>query len=196
MIRRLSNVASAISLLLCIATVALWVRSYRAADVWEAQRYRSYDVSSCRGTVTVEVESRYEFEETLRLVAGVKRVRRESPVAVSSRWQITHVSADPTSCWGDGSLGFAVGQPGPSTGVGDLGDFVGIESKQSYLRFPCWLAAIVSALPPTLWLGPGARRRSRLRRRCCLRCGYDLRATVDRCPECGTPIPLKAETAA
>ena len=49
-----------------------------------------------------------------------------------------------------------------------------------------------------LWqlISPAARRRKRLANGLCLRCGYDLRASAARCPECGTPVPAGHVTAA
>jgi hypothetical protein len=188
MIRHLITLAPAVALLLCAAMLALWVRSYRVADVWRAQRYRSYDLITSRGVLTVQVIRRYEFEEKLGLVWGAKRLRTERPTGFCSRWVITHDWIDPAAYGTEGSFRFALGQPGPSTGAGDLGDFVGTECKESYLRFPCWLAALIFASLPLLWWVARVRRRSLLRRGCCLHCGYDLRASKGRCPECGRPI--------
>ena len=55
------------------------------------------------------------------------------------------------------------------------------------VQVPFWLAAAATAVLPTAWLGRWWVRRRRCDRAgLCHRCGYDLRATPDRCPECGT----------
>jgi len=61
---------------------------------------------------------------------------------------------------------------------------------------PCWLLTIVTGAWPLANLTRLIYRQSRRRRRalagCCVRCGYDLRASPDRCPECGTLPEVKA----
>ena len=58
---------------------------------------------------------------------------------------------------------------------------------------PQWLLVLLTLTPPAFRLGvTQRRRRNRLRQGRCLQCGYDLRATPDRCPECGT-IPARAK---
>ena len=64
------------------------------------------------------------------------------------------------------------------------------------IAVPYWKAAAATGLLPLLNLWRIIRKRALDRRRrrigLCPRCGYDLRATPDRCPECGK-IPAEAK---
>jgi hypothetical protein len=54
-------------------------------------------------------------------------------------------------------------------------------------KLPYWLALVLTGLLPVAWVAMRAmvRRHGRFAPGFCQACGYDLRATPDRCPECG-----------
>jgi hypothetical protein len=78
---------------------------------------------------------------------------------------------------------------------------VGADPRLAYFRVltvPSWLLLTMTALLPALWsvvtVRTIRRRRLAARGHLCRKCGYDLRASVERCPECGEAIDRSAPT--
>jgi hypothetical protein len=87
--------------------------------------------------------------------------------------------------------GFAIGRT-PAIGVLAGSNRLSMFGDFYRLGIPDWLAMIgLSVLPIIAWKRHWRdRKRRRLEQGLCVACGYDLRATPERCPECGTVVGI------
>jgi hypothetical protein len=183
MTRRLFNLLTAVSLLLCVAAVALWARGPAGMRTYE---FRNVAGKGCVGYDAGGVAVAYRED------------RRAGPTAsspVSWDWPAATRDGGP---WA--AAGFLQGTVNANrqvpilSGVAVLGRLFQTPSPARYVKVPWWSLVLLTAAAPTIGLGRAVRLRRRRRRGLCLRCGYDLRATPGRCPECGHR-PAAAATA-
>jgi hypothetical protein len=75
----------------------------------------------------------------------------------------------------------------------DLAQDIGVHIYENgaLIEFPLWLPVFFAILP-VIWLYKRRREQIRSQAGHCTHCGYDLRATPERCPECGKP-QIKSE---
>ena len=187
--RRLLTIAAVLSFLLCLATFALWVRSYWVADAFECHtrnvlraRLADFQLDAARGTVRFVCRS----VDTSGYATGI---RATDPVRPTKH---TTMTGDPWAFerpwyqwrhWGCGYDRREIGR-WPNGRV--------IQTT-TCVYFPYWPAVAFTGIAPMFWLRSVLPRLFRRRRQgFCRSCGYDLRATPDRCPECGAYAPGKS----
>lgn len=181
--RRLLMLAAAMSLIVFAAVCTLWARGY-----WSPVRVAGFPVSDPRPGVRAAVHV---------------WVSRGQATVVWSEYLARYGNARPRP---EGeTFDTLVGIRGPGL-LGRMrfssGGYIMTRTQtQTWLwTSPMWAIAGATALLPAAWavIVLARRRAARLRSaNCqCVACGYDLRATRDRCPECGCVPAVELQPAA
>jgi hypothetical protein len=164
---------AAVSLLLWGLTIAIWISSY-AGDRWVPwfqPNFRSHTPN---------------FSFQVYVIRGEIHVLWFFSSSSSGWINTSYYNAIPNR------LGFAENHmprgavPAAYRGSSHLGVII----------LPVWLPFVTFTAIATLLLARLYRWRriqKRARMGLCVSCGYDLRATPDRCPECGTISPMKTQ---
>jgi predicted RNA-binding Zn-ribbon protein involved in translation (DUF1610 family) len=171
--RHFFNAIASVLFLICLFALVLWVRSYsRGEDIGINTTHHRYFIRTGGGEVGFEWslyntpvnESAFQWDLYPRRTKSPYMLRRDTFLL---------------------RRGFSFSQSTmPRVGVSNA------------LMIPMWLLVLSFLLPAliALRLGRWMRQRDRASMKKCVACGYDLRATPNRCPECGeVPAASRSE---
>jgi hypothetical protein len=163
--RYILNGLTILSLVLCVATAAFWVRSHWRGDQFGLgfpnQMY--FEIQSGNGDLVLS-EGRDNFSNGF--------------LVFRASWKMGPFWVNRVPM--DGELrfwGFSYAE-----GVWLM---QGRPTMIRWLTIPSWGALTLFTLLPSFRLYRSLRRQRAAKVGRCRKCGYDLRATPDRCPECG-----------
>lgn len=156
--RILFRLCVAAYLAICIALIVLWARSYHVGHGIACQPSARTFVSAYLSCGRLRIDGAQQVADGGRYLSHESH-RPPHPIA-------TYGARARYGIWYDGRPS-ATGRP------------------RFAMVTPVWVVALLAAVPPAWHLGLRLHRRRRQRRGCCMACGYDLRATSHRCPECG-----------
>jgi hypothetical protein len=176
--RRLFTLASALSLLLCAATVVLWVFSHRARTELEfGWRGQKCAVFADRGNIGVD--NWPEIREY-----ALSRNRRGNTLLLELRSRNSHYPQRPEDMAKVEQVRAKI-------------NALNAEVSPAYIsnRFRYWAIPFCFMVLPYVWIINFRRRQIRLRVGLCPKCRYNLTGnTTGICPECGTAISRKVQS--
>jgi hypothetical protein len=170
--RRLSTALAAISLVLIVPILLLWTRSYRQWDILgflqttSSGQMQFNALDSVKGRV---------------IIGSVRNAPRNLPHWTQDG-RLLHTRDASTITFYETTRMQRIGfdfkrSTSRRTGAG-----------QWHLTIPWWFITLLNTTVSILALTYGVRRKKQRGPGACPACGYDLRATPDRCPECGTAV--------
>jgi hypothetical protein len=172
--RVVTRLVGASSLLACIFVITLWIRSFYRTDIFSLlTRHMLMGITSGPNVIT------WEYQYPIYDNFSHSEPKLGWSVSESYVPQAEGPYSGGTFKWGS-KRGVVADETGPD-----------LQSHEYWLIVRDWPIVVGTLVLPACvllrWLSSLGRRR-RLARGECGNCGYDLRASLDRCPECGTAV--------
>jgi hypothetical protein len=193
--RRLFNFISLVSILLFVATAAIWTRSQWR---WDHQFHDvgrwSIGLNSCEGVTEADAgpaDTLLSYE-SLRSGLYPPCYAEDIPSGVMCSNRLGQFVYSNDHPWYRQSLRI---EKLADTRWQDMrsspnGLVFGSSVSRWRVTIADWMILVVTALAPTIWTFRHWHARRTAAAGMCRQCGYDLRATPERCPECGLIMPL------